>query len=92
MPTKNINYLRYPTIQLFDHLTNLFSVELTSISNELTEVTLLLNIKGVKAYLEVWTKSAMATEDLLVDDGGHRQTVETVGEGLPQLDVVASLA
>lgn len=55
-------------------------------------MTLLLNVKGVKAYLEVWTKSAMATEDLLVDDGGHRQTVETVGEGLPQLDVVASLA
>jgi len=55
-------------------------------------VTLLLNVKAVKAYLEVWTKSAMATEDLLVDDGGHRQTVETVGEGLPQLDVVASLA
>jgi hypothetical protein len=34
----------------------------------------------------------MATEDLLVDYGGNRQTVETVSERLPQLDVVASLA
>jgi hypothetical protein len=34
----------------------------------------------------------MATEDLLVDYGGHRQAVETVCERLPQLDVVPSLA
>jgi hypothetical protein len=31
-------------------------------------------------------------EDLLVDDGGNGQAVEAVGEGLPQLDVVAALA
>jgi hypothetical protein len=31
-------------------------------------------------------------EDLLVDDGGDGQTVEAVGERLPQLDVVAALA
>ncbi len=34
----------------------------------------------------------MHGEDLLVDDGGNGQTVEAVGKGLPQLDVVAALA
>lgn len=34
----------------------------------------------------------MHGEDLLVDDGGNRQTVEAIGEGLPQLDVVPALA
>lgn len=33
----------------------------------------------------------MATEDLLVNNGGDGQTVETVSEGLPQLYVVPSL-
>jgi hypothetical protein len=31
-------------------------------------------------------------EDLLVNDGGNGKAVEAVGEGLPQLDVVSSLA
>jgi hypothetical protein len=31
-------------------------------------------------------------EDLLVNDGGNRKAVEAVGEGLPKLDVVSSLA
>lgn len=31
----------------------------------------------------------MATEDLLVDNRSHRQTVEAVGKGLPQLYVVS---
>lgn len=34
----------------------------------------------------------MHGEDLLVDDGSNRKAVEAVGEGLPQLDVVPSLA
>ena len=34
----------------------------------------------------------MHGEDLLVDDGGNREAVEAVGEGLPQLDIVSSLA
>ncbi len=34
----------------------------------------------------------MAAEDLLFDDGGDGQTVEAVGEGLPHLNVVTSLA
>ena len=34
----------------------------------------------------------MATEDLLVHNGGDGETVETVGECFPQFDVVASLA
>jgi hypothetical protein len=31
-------------------------------------------------------------EDLLVNDGSDGQAVEAVGKGLPQLDVVSSLA
>jgi hypothetical protein len=31
-------------------------------------------------------------EDLLIDDGGDGQAVEAVGESLPKLDVVSSLA
>jgi hypothetical protein len=31
-------------------------------------------------------------EDLLVNDGSDGQAVEAIGEGLPQLDVVAALA
>ena len=42
--------------------------------------------------LEVRTEPAVATEDLLVDDRRHRQTVEAVRERLPQLDVVPSFA
>lgn len=34
----------------------------------------------------------MAAEDLLVDNGGNGQAVEAVGECLPQLYVVATLA
>lgn len=34
----------------------------------------------------------MHGENLLVDDGGNRKAVEAVGEGLPELDVVPSLA
>ena len=34
----------------------------------------------------------MHSEDLLIDYGSNRKTVETVGEGLPELDVVSSFA
>lgn len=34
----------------------------------------------------------MNAKDLLVDDGGDWETVEAVGESLPQLDVVTTLA
>jgi hypothetical protein len=34
----------------------------------------------------------VAAEDLLVHDGGDRQTVEAVGERLPQLYVVTTFA
>lgn len=33
----------------------------------------------------------MATEDLLINNGRNRQTVEAVSEGLPQLYVVSPL-
>ena len=36
--------------------------------------------------------TSMTAEDLLVHDCGHREAVEAVCEGLPQLDVVAPLA
>lgn len=34
----------------------------------------------------------MHGEDLLIDNGSNRQAVEAIGEGLPELDVVAALA
>lgn len=34
----------------------------------------------------------MAAEDFLIDDGSNGQTVEAVGERLPELDVVAPFA
>lgn len=42
--------------------------------------------------VQVGTEATVHSEDLLVDDGGDGQAVEAVGEGLPQLDVVATLA
>ena len=42
--------------------------------------------------LQVRAEAAVAAEDLLVDDGGHWEAVEAVGERLPQLDVVAAFA
>lgn len=34
----------------------------------------------------------MHCEDLLVDDCSDRQAIEAIGKGLPELDVVSSLA
>lgn len=34
----------------------------------------------------------MHGEDLLINDGGNGETVEAVGESLPELDVVSALA
>ncbi len=42
--------------------------------------------------LQVGREAAVAAKDLLVDDGRHGQAVEAVGECLPELDVVATLA
>ena len=42
--------------------------------------------------VQVGAQAAVHGEDLLVNDGGNGQAVEAVGEGLPQLDVVAALA
>ena len=42
--------------------------------------------------VQVRAETTMHGEDFLVDDGGNGETVEAVSEGLPQLDVVASLA
>lgn len=42
--------------------------------------------------LQVRTQSSMHRENLLVDDGSDGQAVETIGERLPQLDVVPPLA
>jgi len=33
----------------------------------------------------------MTAEDFFVHDGCHREAIETIGEGLPKLDVVSSL-
>ena len=42
--------------------------------------------------VEVRAQTTVHGEDLLIDDGGDGQTVEAVGERLPQLDVVSPLA
>jgi hypothetical protein len=42
--------------------------------------------------VQVRAEATVHGEDLLVDDGSDREAVEAVGEGLPQLDVVPSLA
>ena len=42
--------------------------------------------------VEVGTQTTVHGEDLLVNDGSNVQAVEAVGKGLPQLDVVSSLA
>lgn len=42
--------------------------------------------------VEIRTQTAMHREDLLVDDGSDGQAVEAIGERLPQLDIVSSLA
>jgi hypothetical protein len=41
---------------------------------------------------EVRAESAVAAEDLVVDDGRHGQAVEAVGERLPELDAEPPLA
>ena len=42
--------------------------------------------------VQVRAQAAVHGEDLLVDDGSDGQAVEAVGESLPKLDVVSSLA
>ena len=42
--------------------------------------------------VQIRTETAVHGEDFLVDNGGDWKTVETVGKGLPKLDVVPPLA
>ena len=42
--------------------------------------------------VEIRAQTTVHGENLLVNDGSNGQAVEAVGEGLPQLDVVSSLA
>ena len=42
--------------------------------------------------VQVWAQSTVHCEDLLVDDSRNRQAVEAVGECLPELNVITSLA
>lgn len=42
--------------------------------------------------VEIGTQTTVHGEDLLVDDGSNWQAVEAIGKGLPQLDVISSLA
>jgi hypothetical protein len=50
------------------------------------------DVADVLHGLEVGGQPAVHAEDLLLDDRRHRQRVEAVREGLPQLDVVPTLA
>lgn len=42
--------------------------------------------------VQVGTQTTVHGEDLLVNDSSNGETVEAVGEGLPKLDVVSTLA
>lgn len=42
--------------------------------------------------VQIGTQATVHGEDLLIDDGSNWQAVEAVREGLPQLDVVPTLA
>jgi len=42
--------------------------------------------------MQVGREASMATENLFIDNGCYREAVETVCKGLPELDVVPSLA
>ena len=50
------------------------------------------NTTNLLHRVKVRAQTTVHGEDLLVNDGGNRQAVEAVGESLPQLDVVSSLA
>ena len=41
---------------------------------------------------QLWAEAAVHAEDLLIDEGCNREAIEAVSEGLPELDVVSSLA
>jgi len=42
--------------------------------------------------VQIGAQTSVHGENLLINDGGNGEAVEAVGEGLPQLDVVSSLA
>lgn len=42
--------------------------------------------------LQIRTETAVTTENLFIDNGGDRQTIEAIGKGFPQFDVEAPLA
>ena len=50
------------------------------------------NTSDLLHRVEIGAQAAVHGEDLLINDGGDGQAVEAVGESLPKLDVVASLA
>ena len=41
--------------------------------------------------VKIWTQPTVHGEDLLVNDSSDWQTIEAIGKGLPQLDVIPSL-
>ena len=48
-------------------------------------------IKKQKSFQKI-SETSMTAEDLLINNGSNGQAIEAVCEGLPQLDVVPSLA
>jgi len=50
------------------------------------------NTSDLLHRVEVGAQATVHGEDLLINDGGDGQAVEAVGESLPKLDVIASLA
>lgn len=56
------------------------------------DVTWTLEVGNLTESLHFWTQPTVHAQDLLINEGRYRQAVEDVGEHLPQLDGVPSLA
>jgi hypothetical protein len=65
---------------------------------EITEKAGIRNVCGSHNSLDLfkrrqlWWKTSVHAQDLLINDCGNRETVEAISEGFPQFNVVASLA
>jgi hypothetical protein len=59
---------------------------------ECTHISRAHNPADLLHRVEIRAQTTVHGEDLLVNDSGDRKAVEAVGESLPQLDVIATLA
>ena len=55
-------------------------------------IALIHNSLDLFKTTEFWAQTTVHAQNLLINDSGDGEAVETVSKGLPQLDVVPSLA